>query len=458
MQPATAASATADAAAPQPRLGGAWWMVAVLFALYVFSWVDRLIIAMLVTPIKAHLLLSDVQVSMVTSTSFAIFYAIFGLPLGWAADRFSRRWIIFGGVALWAVATTACGYAQSYEQLLGARILVGVGEAALLPAAYSLIADAFPPHLLTRATSTFQMAGKVGSATAFGLGGVAIAFATAYAGIHIPFHGPAHPWQLVMMMVGVPGLLIALLVFTFPDPGKRRVVQKGNSASDRAILRDFVRGNGRLLGLMLVGTSCLAICGYSMTNWVPAYIERHFAWRPEQYGPALSLMNIVSALSLFVNGWIVDRLFARGMMDAHLRFYSWLILGCLPVVGYMFFAHNAWIFLACYGVAQFITVPFMVYVSSVLALICPAAVRSRMLAFFLFVFTVLGLGAGPAMIAGLTQYVFRDEAMLGHSLAIVVFSGAVVALAAFRMALRYLSPTVLARQGLLSPRKDPPCP
>lgn len=85
----------------QPGLGSAWWMVAVLFGLYVLSWVDRLIVSMLVTPIKAHLLLSDVQISMITSTSFAIFYAIFGLPLGWASDRFSRRWIIFGGVVIW---------------------------------------------------------------------------------------------------------------------------------------------------------------------------------------------------------------------------------------------------------------------------------------------------------------------------------------------------------------------
>ncbi len=433
----------------QPRLATAWWMVTVLFALYVFSWVDRLIISMLVTPIKQHMLLSDVQVSMVTSTSFAIFYAIFGLPLGWAADRFSRRWIVFLGVMLWAIATTACGFAQSYEQLLVARIFVGVGEAALLPSAYSMIADGFPPHLLTRASSTFQMAGKVGSATAFGLGGAAIAFATGYAGVHIPFHGPVHPWQLVMMMVGVPGIILAGLLFTFPEPPRKGMGARDatSTGSKPRVIRPFVRQNWRLLILMLIGTSCLAICGYSMTNWVPAYLERHFAWTPARYGPALSVMNIVSALSLIVNGWIVDRLFQRGMNDAHLRYYSWLILACLPVVGYMFFATSPYIFLACYGIAQFITVPFMVYVSSVMALIAPGAVRGRLLAFFLFVFTILGLGAGPAIVAALTEYLFRDEAMLGYSLAIVVCSGAIVALLSFRMALRYLAATILAQQA-----------
>jgi MFS family permease len=250
------------------------------------------------------------------------------------------------------------------------------------------------------------------------------------------------------MMVGAPGVLLAFLAFSFPDPGRRGGPAVAQTVgTNRALLAAFVRGNWPLLVLMLIGTSSLAICGYSMTNWVPAYIERHFGWEPQRYGPALSVMNLISALSLVVNGWIVDRLFARGMKDAHLRFYSWLILGLLPVVGYMFFATNAWLFLACYCLAQFITVPFMVYVSSVMALIAPAVVRAQLLAFFLFVFTIVGLGAGPAMVAGLTEYVFGSEALLGYSLAVVVGAGAVVALACFRIALRYLAPTIVAQEA-----------
>ncbi|MBU6268433.1 MAG: MFS transporter [Sphingomonadales bacterium] len=424
-----------DGNTQRTSLGTAWWMVAVLFSLYVFSWVDRLTIAMLVKPMKAHLLLSDVQVSLITATAFAFAYALFGLPLGWAADRFSRRAIICAGALFWACATVACGLAENFHQLLIARVLVGAGEAALLPAAYSLIADGFPPHLLTRATSTFQMAGKVGSATAFGLGGLAIAYATAH-------HGASQPWQRVMMMVGAPGLVLAWLVWTFPEPGRRSVTK---ATTDPRELRSFVGARWPLLALMLLGTSALAVCGYSMTTWVPAYIERHFGWTPVQYGPALSVMNVVSALSLVVNGWIVDRLYARGMADAHLRFYSWLIVGLLAPVMYMFFAGNVWVFLACYCVAQFITVPFMVYVSTVMALIAPAAARARLLAFFLFVFTAVGQGGGPALVASLTDYVFRDEAKLGYSLAVVVIAAGLIALACFRAALAPLRAAIAAR-------------
>lgn len=428
-----------------------WWMVTVLFVMYVFSWLDRLIISMLVTPIKQDLLLTDVQISMITSTSFAIFYAIFGLPLGWAADRYSRRWIIFGGVILWASATVACGFADSYETLLLARIMVGVGEAALLPAAYSLISDGFSRDKLTVATSTFQMAGKAGSAAAFGLGGLAIAFATSMQGVDIPIHGPAEPWQLVLIMVGLPGFILAPLLFTFRDPGRRRAVAapSGDDGARSALL-DFVRQNWKLIALMMVGTSCLAICGYSMTNWIPAYIERRFGWGPIVYGPALSVLNIVAALSLVANGWIVDKLFGRGMKDAHLRFYSWLILGLMPVVAYMFFADNAYIFLICYCVAQFITVPFMVYVSSIMALLAPSTIRARMLAIFLFVFTILGLGVGPAIVGILTDHVFQDEAKIGYSLAVVVISGTVLAFFSFRAALRYLGPAILRNERALA--------
>ena len=431
--------------ADSPGGAGAWRMVAVLFVMYVFSWLDRLILSMLVTPLKADLALSDVQISMITSTSFAIFYALFGLPLGWAADRFSRRWIIFGGVLTWAAATIACGYARSFEGLLLGRILVGAGEAALLPAAYSMIADSFPRERLALPTSIFQMAGKVGSATAFGLGGLAIAYATAQASIELPLHGPAQPWQLVMMMVGLPGFLLAFLIFTFPEPTRHGL---GSGNGGRSALVAFLRANARLIGLMLIGTSALSICGYSMTNWVPAFIERRYGMPPAQYGLWLSGMNIVAALSLIASGGIVDRLYRRGMNDAHLRYYSWLIACLFPVMVFAFFAPSVWLFLACYAVIQFVTVPFMVFVSAIVGLLAPSDIRARLLAIFLFVFTILGLGAGPAIVALLTDKVFGDEAQLGQSLAIVVISGAAIAFVAFRLALRHLEPAVARMRSL----------
>lgn len=441
-------AALTEPSARKPGEAAAWWMVAVLFLIYVLAWLDRLVISMLVEPIKADMALSDFQMSIILGPAFAISYAVFGLPLGWAADRFPRRIVIFFGVLTWALATVACGFARTFETLLLARIVVGVGEAALLPSAYSLISDGFPREKLTLATSTFQMAGKVGSATAFGLGGIAIAFAAGLKGVDLPIHGPAEPWQIVMMLVGLPGFLFALLLFSFREPARRDLGGADPKAGSVAATVAFVRANWQLIGLMLIAFSALAICGYSMTAWVPTFIGREYGWEPVAYGPALSLMNLLAAASLVVNGKIVDTLFSRGMKDAHLRFYGWLILALAPAILYMFFTPNPWVFLSLYGVVQFITVPFMVYLSSVIALLAPNAVRGQMIAFFMFVFTMLGMGAGPAVVGALTDFVFASEDRLGDSLAIVVITGAGIALVALRLSLRYLGPAIARREAL----------
>jgi MFS family permease len=425
-------------------------MVAVLFSLYVFSWLDRLILSMLVGPIKADMLLSDFQVGQLLGPAFAISYAIFGLPLGWAVDRLSRRWIIFLGVTVWALATVASGFADSFEHLLIARIFVGVGEAALMPAAYSMLADEFPKERLTVATSTFQMGGKVGSAMAFGLGGVAIAYATTLHGVNLPLLGQAEPWQIVFAMVGLPGFVLALGAFTFHEPQRRGDGGPASTKDGRSQLVDFLRANLPLLSLMMVSFSCLAICGYTLTSWVPTYIAREFGWAPLQYGPALSAMNLVAAASLVVNGRIVDLLFSRGMKDAHLRFYSWLMLAVSPAVIFLFLAPSAWIFLGLYCVVQFVTVPFMVYVSSVIALLAPNAVRGQLIAIFLFCFTLLGLGAGPALVGALTDFVFGSESQIGLSMMIVVVGCFAIALVAMRAALLLLAPSVRRAEAALS--------
>jgi len=429
-------------------------MVGVLFSLYVFSWLDRLILSMLVGPIKADMVLTDFQIGQLLGPAFAISYAIFGLPLGWAVDRFSRRWIIFFGVAVWALATVASGFADTFEHLLIARIFVGVGEAALMPAAYSMLADEFPKERLTFATSTFQMGGKVGSAMAFGLGGLAIAYATTLHGVSLPLLGEAQPWQIVFVMVGLPGFVLALLTFTFREPTRKGVARK-SGAEGHAQLMGFLRANWALMTLMVVSFSCLSICGYTLTSWVPTYIGRAYGWTPLQYGPALSAMNLIAAASLVVNGRVVDHLFGRGMKDAHLRFYSWLMVAVSPAVVFLFMAPSAWLFLGLYCIVQFVTVPFMVYVSSVVALLAPNAVRGQLLSMFLFCFTLLGLGAGPALVGALTDFVFGSESQIGLSMMIVVVGCFAIAFVTMRAALALLGPSVRRAEETLAAAPAP---
>jgi|CXWL01.1.fsa_nt_gi MFS family permease len=415
----------------------AWWMVGVLFLLNVFSMLDRLILTMLVGPIKSELLISDFQMSLVLGPAFALFYALFGVPIGWAVDRFARRWIIFLSVTLWALATTASGFARTYETLLFFRICVGVGEAALAPAAVSLIADAFPKERVTTALSVFQSAAKIGAAVAMAVGGLAVVFAAALLAQHgVLFGGITAPWHLVMAMVGAPGLVLALLVFTFKEPARKQ--SGGKAQVSTGELFAFVQRRWPLWLGMFVAFNCISIAGFALSAWMPTYFDRQFGWTPAQYGPGLSMTNIASALSLIANGWLIDLLYRRGIRDIHLRFYRWLIVGFAPAFLLLFFVSSPFVVLILYALVQFVTVPFFVYVAAVIVMVAPNATRGQLAAIYFASFTVIGQGIGPTLVGAITDYGFADEQKLGMSLAVVVLTGMAIALAALQWALPQL--------------------
>lgn len=141
-----------------PQRREARYVVLVLLCAYVLSYIDRQILALLVGPIKADLGLSDTQIGLLQGLAFAVLFAIAGLPLGWWADRGDRRRIIAMGVGVWSLMTALCGTARSFTHLFLARAGVGIGEAALVPAAYSMISDLVPPERRGRALGLLPLA------------------------------------------------------------------------------------------------------------------------------------------------------------------------------------------------------------------------------------------------------------------------------------------------------------
>lgn len=419
----------------------AWWMLAVLLALYILSFIDRYILTMLVVPIQRDIGLSDFEMSLILGPAFAVFYSIFGIPLAWAADRYPRRWVIFLGVVTWSVAATCSGLARSFVSLFVARVFVGVGEASLTPAAYSMLADAVPRHRLTLAMSIYQTGVKIGSATAFAVGALAIAFAEGFADVSWPLVGALQPWQIVLIMTGAPGIALAFLVFTFSEPPRS---QPKKAAADRDRLLAFLRKEAKLILPMLVCTAMITISGYSLTFWVPTYIERAFQWGPVRFGPILAAISLVAAGAMVVKGLIVDWLYGRGIEDAHLRFYSWLLAGTTPVVFVMFHVDSAWLFLVLFGVVQVVAIQASVYMTATVQIVAPPDVRAQTTAIFLGVGTILGLGVGPTLVGAATDYVFADQRMVGYSLALVVSIAFPLALAAVRIALPHARRAVAA--------------
>ncbi len=197
-----------------PSKAYAWYTVGLLTVVYIFSFIDRYILGLLIEPIKADLELSDTQVGLLLGPAFALFYTTLGVPLGWLADRGRRTWIIGAGIAVWSLATAASGIAKSFVQLFIARITVGVGEATLSPCALPVIADSFPPEKRGKPIAFYSAALSIGAGLAYIAGASVIIWSKTVDSIVLPIVGAVAPWQFAFIAVGLPGLLIAMLCLT----------------------------------------------------------------------------------------------------------------------------------------------------------------------------------------------------------------------------------------------------
>src|SRR6202161_3902739 len=229
------AAASSDSS-PYPSSFAAWYSVAVLMLMYIFSFIDRTTISLIVEPMKRDLQISDTQIGMLQGLAFALLYTFLGLPIARLSDRHSRRAIIAGGVFIWSIMATLCGLARTAAQLFVARIGVGVGEAALSPAAYSIITDSFPRSKLGSAFGVYNIGITIGAGVAFLVGGIVVA-AVSHAGAtySLPLLGEVRAWQMVFIVTGAPGIVLPLLLLTVREP-KRRGILRASSAQPAATL------------------------------------------------------------------------------------------------------------------------------------------------------------------------------------------------------------------------------
>src|SRR5579863_2688587 len=229
----TASAQSTDATRPAASLGYAWYVVIILTALYMLSFVDRTILSLLVGSIKRDLGISDTRIGLLQGLSFALFYTIMGLPLGRLADTRSRRNLIAAGVVVWSLFTSFCSAAKSFWALFFTRIGVGVGEAGLSPAAYSLISDYFPPDRLGVAISVYYMGVFLGSSLALLVGGIVVDTMARVHTVTLPLLGTIASWRVTFLIVGLPGLVCALLVYTIREPLRKNMLKSAQGVAAR---------------------------------------------------------------------------------------------------------------------------------------------------------------------------------------------------------------------------------
>ncbi len=423
--------------------GRAWYLVGVLMVLYMFSFIDRQILGLLVEPIKREFNVSDTQVGMLQGLTFGLFYCTLGIPAGLLADRFSRRWIVAIGVFLWSIAATACGMAAGFWQLVAARMGVGVGEAALSPSAYSMIGDAFPRERLGRALGVYNMGIPIGSGLALILGGMVVNAVSASDAVHVlPVLGEVRSWQIVFIVTGLPGLLLCLLMFTVREPPRRGLLLVDGERPTPVRLREtlrFVWQRFDFFGPFSLAVGLLSIIGYGFLGWLPTALHRRFDVPVGDVAIVLGASTLVlNTAGIVLSGRIADALAARGMRDAAMRVCVviavsntlWGTLGPLmPTLG------SAYVLLA------FLSLTMSAYTAMAplaINMVTPNQMRGQVAALYLLMNNLIGLGLGPTLMPLVSDYLLGDPARVYQSMAIVTgVSGALAALLYARICPRY---------------------
>ena len=394
----------------------AWFVVAVLTLANCVSFIDRFILSLLVQPIKADLDLSDTQFSLLAGAAFAIFYCAMGLVIARWADRYSRKWIITGGVTLWCLMTSLAGTARSYAQLFAYRVGVGVGEATLSPSAYSMLAGYFPPQRLALAIGVYSAGVTGGSGIAFLLGGAVISWIMAQGSVSLPLLGELAGWRLTLVTVGALGLPVALLMLLVREPPR----SAGFAPATTAEVVAHFRRNLRAYLYVFVGYGTTSITAFSVMTWTPALYQRQYGATIGEAATALGLVALAGGLlGSFGGGALADWLERRGDRHAKLRVlcacgFGLLLPSVIAPLMPTLAGHAALIFFTfLFGSGA--TGPAGAYVQS----ISPDRMRAQFGAVYQLSLTLVGATVGPFAVGFITDYVFGDEQRLGHSMALV---------------------------------------
>ena len=405
----------------QPEQSQGWYVVGVLTLVYLFSFLDRQILSLMVDDLKTGLgLTRDWHAGFLMGPAFAIFYTIFGIPFGRAADSRSRKHIIAFGLAVWSLMTVGCGLARNFVSMAVLRVGVGVGEASLSPSAYSIIADSFDGKRLARAIAIYSSGIYLGSGLAYLIGGQAVALLRGTTPWELPVLGTILGWQKVFFFVGLPGLLVVPLVLaTIREPVRRGVIQSKTDPSTTTLpmseVLAYAKENWKALATHNVGFALLSFSSYGTGAWLPSMFKRVHGWDVDQFGLVYGLIVFIgSASGAILGGVIADWLTARGYKDAKVRVgffaaWTWFPFGiAFPLVD------DGNLAMALAAPAAFLaSMPFGV-APAALQEMMPNNLRGQASAMYLFVTNLLGLAIGPLFLAAMTDYVFTEAS---HGLA-----------------------------------------
>lgn len=410
---------------PSPVAG--WYAVGVLTVAYIFSFIDRTILALLLDPIKADLGLTDTQMGLLGGFAFAVFYTLMGLPIGWLADRKRRNVIITVGIFTWSLMTAACGLAKNFTHLLLARVGVGVGEAALSPPAFSMIADYFPPEKLGRPMGVYNAGIFMGVALAFMLGGAIVQFFSNAPPVDLPIVGRMVAWQLAFITVGLPGILVAGLMLTVREP-PRRGLRQSDDPSLGALWGWIGKRRGALAAHMF-GFAILGMPVQAIFLWAPSFFIRNFEFSPTEVGFTLGPLALVfGAGGMYAGGWLNDWFKSRGHANAPMRVGVVAAVCSTPFALTAGLADNATLSLVLMAPLVFFVCCGVSAAPTGLQLIAPNRFRAQVSAIYMLILNLIASGLAPFLVGYFTDSLFGESTAVGQSMALVGIASPLAAL------------------------------
>lgn len=402
-----------SSAAPGPagRIpSSSWWGLALLTLVYVLNFLDRTLIYILFPLLKKELSLSDLQLALLGTTSFVLFYTTLGIPFGRLADRVSRKRLIAAGLVVWSLFSGLTAFAGTFLAIFFCRVMVGVGEATLGPAALSLLADYFPPRMRATVQAIYSAGIPLGGGLAFFLGG---------------FLGESMGWRWAFALLGFPGVIVAGLVLLLHEPPRGRTEATGAPGAASAGSPGFVEGLKALYGSNVLlwhhaGYAFFALAGNSLSIWGPSFFVRVHGMSLSTIGVLAGILSVVGGVpGTILGGWAADR-FRRTGPGGRMRLCSVGALLCIPLWIALLFSTNVLILLLVNVVLLGMALLWLGPAAADVHEVAGPRLRGLGIGVYFFSAMLAGYGIGPPIVGRLNDAlgVLADPSRMRFSLLI----------------------------------------
>jgi MFS family permease len=398
------------------RIKHPYIILLLLTVAYTLSFMDRYVMNLFLNKVKTDFQLSETQAGLLAGAGFAVLYALMALPMGIVADRSSRTKLAALGVAVWSIMTMGCGLAKNFALLFVGRIGVGVGEAALTPAAYPVIKSLFRSEKLSTALGVYSSGIYIGSGLAYWLGGKALTWIQNENYLSA-FGFVSFDWQLVFILFGLPGLLVAALLYFIYEP-QQETSKTTNSQWTELVA--FLKTNNYFFLKFCFASAAFNVAVYAAGVWLPAYLQRLHHMTIAESGQLLGMtMLFVAPIGAIAGGFAADYFSVKRGLSGRIQSLLFFLVAIAACFGSLSFTFTGTLLYApLIGLSLLMGAPVAITAAAVQEM-APENLRSTAPAFLLMMQNLIGMSLGPLAVALLTQYVFHNNQQIGEAIAIV---------------------------------------